>query len=223
VLLQLEQVLSSKEVENILALLAGEQLVGGSRTALGSAAAVKRNLEFDRDAAGTHAAALAIVDHLTNHPLFELAVQPRSFSDPIFSRYEPGMEYGFHLDAAIMRRTSPVRADVAVTVFLSDPQSYDGGELVIRTSFGEFRYKGNVGDCVVYPASTFHRVNRVAQGIRTVAILWVQSSIRDPAKRHILYDLGCTMQYLDLFAGENPDADKLRRCYLNLVRCWAEV
>ena len=116
-----------------------------------------------------------------------------------------------------------MRADVAVTVFLNDPQSYQGGELVIQTSFGEFRYKGKAGDCVIYPASTFHRVDRVAEGIRMVAVLWVQSTVRDPAKRRILYDLGCTMQYLDVFASGNPDAEKVRRCYLNLVRCWAEL
>ena len=135
--------------------------------------------------------------------------------DYIAGRGAPNVD---NRSSGLARNTCPIRADVAVTVFLSDPQQYEGGELVVETSYGEFRYKGDLGDCVVYPASTFHRVNRVCRGTRVVAVLWVQSMIRDAAKRQILYDIGCAIEYLDVFGAGGPDTDKLRRCYLNLVR-----
>jgi PKHD-type hydroxylase len=222
-LLELPDVLSEEDVKAIAGLLSEQQVLDGRASALGGAARVKNNLEIDSAAEETRAAQALLIERLSQHPLFDMAVHPRAFSQPIFSRYEGDMEYGFHLDAAIMRRGGLVRADVAVTIFLSDPSAYDGGELVIQTSYGESRYKAAAGACILYPASTFHRVSRVERGVRTVGVLWVQSMVRDPEKRRILYDLGCTIEYLDLFAAGNPEADRLRRCQLNLLRSWAEI
>jgi PKHD-type hydroxylase len=175
----------------------------------------KHNLQLADDSeAGAQAASL-ISDALLDHPLFQRAALPRRMLPLMFSKYEVGMSYPDHVDNAMM---DGCRTDVATTIFLSDPESYDGGELVVDTGAGEFAFKLSAGDAIVYPATMLHRVAAVSRGVRLVAITWTQSLVRDAEKRKILFKLAGAV---DDFP-EGPCALGLRRGYHNLLRLWAE-
>src|SRR5829696_8507357 len=181
-LVRICDVLDADDLDAIRAETARGDFVSGAATAAGSAAEVKHNLQLPVGSDAASTAGGRLLDRLRSNPIFEAAALPRRISPPRFSRYEAGMRYGDHLDGPLMGGDAALmRTDVAVTVFLSDPQSYDGGELVIDTDSGIQRCKGAAGDCVVYPASTFHRVESVTRGVRLAAFLWVQSLVRDPA------------------------------------------
>lgn len=192
----------------------------GASTAGWNARGVKHNLQaFDAAAAQrVHAA-------LQRHPLFSAAVLPARLGRPLFARYQPGMSYGLHVDDALMGGEAPLRTDVAVTVFLSEPSTYDGGELVIETHAGTLAYKLAAGQAVIYPASHLHRVAEVTLGERLAAVLWVQSRVRDPAQREVLFDLDSVRRSLWRAAGERPtpDFDLLNKTYANLLRAWVEA
>lgn len=161
---------------------------------------------------------------LEQHALFQMATRPRRFTPVLFSRYEPGMEYGAHVDDAVMRGPDgPVRTDVSFTLFLSDPDSYDGGELMIETTAGEETYKLDAGSLVLYPSSTLHRVNPVTHGIRLAAVGWVQSQVRDPGRREILFDLDTARRRIFDQEGKTETFDAISRSLANLTRMWAEV
>ncbi len=221
-LLHLKKALKEEHLGRLRELTAGEPFVDGTGTATGAAAGVKRNLQLSPESEKTRAAGAYLIDCLGTEPLLQLAVQPRAFVQPLFSRYEAGMSYGYHLDAPILTRGQTIRSDVSLTVFLNSASEYDGGELVIDV--GSESVKGDAGDCIVYPSSTFHRVAEVTRGVRLVSALWAQSLVRDPGRREILYDLGCVLQYFDVLGGGGAAyADRIRRSYNNLFRQWAEL
>jgi PKHD-type hydroxylase len=225
-LLHLKKALSDEHLARLAEMTAGEPFVDGGGTATGAAASVKRNLQLPPESEKVQAAGAYLIDCLGTQPLLQLAVQPRAFVQPLFSRYEVGMSYGYHLDSPILTRGQTIRSDVSLTVFLSPATDYDGGELVIDVGSESLSIKGDVGDCVVYPSSTFHRVAEVTRGVRLVSALWAQSLVRDPAQREILYDLGCVLQYFDVLGGAGGGAayaDRIRRSYNNLFRQWAEL
>ena len=217
-------VLDAAEVVDIVTATTAGEFAPGAATAAGSAASVKDNLQLR---AGSDAAASAgerLVDRIRMNPIFEAAAMPRRVSPPRFSRYEKGMRYGDHLDGPLMGLDAGLmRTDLAVTVFLSDPDSYDGGELTIDSGFGLQRCKGAAGDCVVYPASMFHRVETVTRGVRLAAFFWIQSLVRDSARRQILFDLATSIDHCDRAGQQGPWLERLRRSHLNLVRMWSEV
>jgi PKHD-type hydroxylase len=222
-LLHLPKVLDADQLSRLRELISRGSFVDGKATADGGAASVKRNLQLDPESAPTREAGAYLVECLGAHPLFRLAALPRSFSQPLFSRYEPGMSYGTHLDSPVMYRGGILRTDISTTVFLSDPASYEGGELVIETTSGEQSFKGDAGDCVLYPGTSFHRVNELTRGTRSVSAFWIQSLVRDSARREILYDLALSLEFLEATGGAGPYRDRLRRCHGNLVRMWADV
>ena len=149
---------------------------------------------------------------------------PRQVAQPVFARYTPGMQYGDHIDDPIMGGAgTQFRTDVAVTVFLNQPDQYDGGELVINTTFGEQQIKLNAGDVVIYPASSIHRVAEVTKGERLVAVTWIQSLIRDPVKRELLYELSLARNTLLSDAPDSETTKQVDHTYVNLVRMWSEV
>jgi PKHD-type hydroxylase len=222
-LVHLEKALDADQLARLKEMVAKERFVDGKGTAEGSAAAVKNNLQLPPESEATRAAGAYLLECLGAHPLFQLAAQPRALSPPLFSRYEAGMSYGIHLDAPVMYRGGILRTDVSVTVFLNDPGEYDGGELVIETATGEQCFKGAAGDCVLYPATTLHRVAEVTRGVRLVSAFWVQSMVRDASRREILYDFGFALEFLELTGGGGPYRERLRRCHVNLMRMWADV
>ena len=142
---------------------------------------------------------------------------------PFYARYTTGMAYGDHVDDPIMRDAGPYRTDVSVTIFLNDPADYDGGELVVRTAFGENMVKLPAGDAVLYPSASVHHVNEVTRGERLVAVTWVQSLIRDPAKRELLYDLWQVREKMLQQQPTAEDTKKIDKTYVNLIRMWGEV
>jgi PKHD-type hydroxylase len=222
-LVQVAKALDDKQLAELREMLASEAYVLGTSTASGAAAQVKNNLQLPPESANTKQAGAYLLACLADHPLFGLAVQPRSFAQPLFSRYEPGMSYGQHLDAPLLHRGQTIRSDVAITVFLNGRDDYDGGELVVELGTESLRIKGDAGDCIVYPSSTLHSVTEVTRGVRLVSALWAQSLIRDPARREILYDLGCALQFYELMMSDSPYLDRLRKSYSNLFRLWAEL
>jgi PKHD-type hydroxylase len=134
------------------------------------------------------------------------------------------MTYGEHLDDPIMgAEGQPYRSDVAVTLFLSSPEEYEGGELSIRTAFGEQAVKLPAGDAVLYPSGSIHRVRPVTRGERLVAVTWVQSLVRDPARRELLHGLNCARERLLRDRPEAEEAAQVNAAYLNLIRMWSEL
>jgi PKHD-type hydroxylase len=157
---------------------------------------------------------------LSSNPLFMLGVRPLNLSEPTFRFHQEGMKSEEAIDDAII---AGYRADVGIIVFLSELSSYDGGELVVDTGWGEEKVKESAGDCVVYPASARHRMTEVTRGSHWTAELSAQSLIRHPAQREILYDLGYSLHLLELFGGGQTDnLERLKKCQENLLRLWAE-
>jgi PKHD-type hydroxylase len=216
----LPTVLDTESLRALRALLTSAQYADGASTAGWHARPVKRNEQALHDAA-----AQRVMQALGKHPLFNAAALPMRLRAPIFSRYRPGMSYGLHVDDALMGGANPVRTDLALTLFLSDPADYDGGELVIESGGLAQGWKLPAGDAILYPANTLHRVAEVTRGERHAAILWVQSHVRDPAHREILFDLDQVRRSLWEQAGHKrtPDFERLAKTYSNLLRQWAEV
>jgi PKHD-type hydroxylase len=216
-------VLDSGQLQEVRALLGEGAYVDGRQTAGWHARLVKHNKQL---AAGDAAARAGEIVHkaLMDHEVFRAAVQPRHLRAMLFSRYEPGMDYGAHVDDALMGRAGErMRSDVSMTVFLSDAASYDGGELVMETTGGEQSYKLDAGAAVVYPSNTLHRVAPVTQGVREVAVSWAQSLVRGAEQREILFDLDTARRSLFQREGKSREFDLLSKSHANLLRMWAET
>lgn len=220
---EIPSVLDLATIDRIRRMLDRAPFVDGRASAGPRAARVKANEEVASDTPMLAELDEAVVGALWRHPEFRSVVLPHRMARPFFARYVEGMEYGYHVDDPVMGHGERYRCDVAVTTFLSAPTEYDGGELVVRTTFGERRIKLGAGDAVVYPASSLHRVSEVTRGVRLVAVTWAQSLIRDPARREIVRELDVARQAL---AAVTPDADVTARIdgvYANLVRMWSSV
>ena len=149
---------------------------------------------------------------------------PHRIAAPFYARYETGMEYGEHIDDPIMGVGSDrYRSDLAMTIFLNPPDEYDGGELVVNTSFGEQKIKYDAGDAVLYPATTHHRVSNVTKGERLVAVTWIQSLIRDNEQRELLYQLSKSREKMLRNDPSSEDTKRIDNVYVNLVRMWSEL
>ena len=202
--------------------------VDGRRTARGGAANVKKNLEVDIASTEHQALKDKVQRHLRDNADFLTITQAKDIQSILFSRYEPGMAYGDHVDNAIMGRfgPKPMRTDVSFTIFLSDPGEYEGGELVIDSDISPTAFKLPPGHAVIYPTHYLHRVNPVTRGVRQVVVGWVQSLIREPERRQVLLDLQQAMGQLQstLPGGPNhPAFVRLHKIYINLQRMWSEV
>jgi PKHD-type hydroxylase len=217
-LLSIADVLSVADLEEVRAGLATATFVDGKATAGWSARLVKSNLQASRGPELERVRGL-VDTRLREHPVFALAVRPKTILGPMFSRYEPGHAYGAHVDDALM---GGVRTDVSFTLFLAEPDSYDGGELVIDTAAGEEAFKLSAGSVVAYPASTLHRVMPVTRGARLAAVGWVRSFVRDPARRELLFDLETARRRLFDRDGKSAESDLLAKCAANLVRMWCD-
>jgi PKHD-type hydroxylase len=195
----------------------------GRKTAGWHASNVKKNEQADPAAKATRDIGDRVATALRANPVFSAGVQPRTIRPFLLSRYGEGMEYGPHVDDAIMGTDSRVRSDVSVTVFLNGPDEYDGGELVIESAGGEQAFKLPAGHAIAYPSTTLHRVEKVTRGTRLVAVTWVQSLVRSADDREILFDLDQARRALFAQQGKTHEFDLIAKSYANLLRKWSEV
>lgn len=212
--------LSPDEVARIKAGLAEAEFVPGETTAGWHAKLVKQNEQAARQVA--EPLKVVVQNALVRNALFQAIALPRRIHSLLFSRYGVGMSYGRHTDNALMGGANFYRSDLSFTVFLSGPEEYDGGELVIEGADSEQPYKLAAGSAIVYPSTTLHRVEPVERGDRTVAVGWVQSLVRDAARREILFDLETVKRTLFAQTGKTPEFDLLTKTTANLLRQWAE-
>lgn len=223
-MLQIPEVLDAEQLASVRRVLEDAEFVDGRLTAGEAASQVKQNEELARDASVRDKLAQAVMAALHQQPAFEYGVLPYRASTPIVARYGSGMTYGDHVDDPVMGAgPQRYRSDVSVTLFLSGPEEYEGGELVIHTSYGTNEVKLPAGYAVAYPSSSLHRVTEVTRGQRLVALTWVQSMVRDPARRELLWNLYQARQHL---LDEAPEAEAAKRVdvsYVNLLRMWSEV
>ncbi len=167
-----------------------------------------------------------ILSRLATHPQFFAAVLPLRILPPLFNRYAGGGTYGRHVDGAVMSQAGTpqrLRSDVSSTLFLCDPDEYDGGELIVHDTYGEHEARLPAGDLLVYSATSVHEVMPVTRGARVCAFFWSQSMVRDDARRTQLYSLDQTIQSLRVKLGDTPDCVALTAHYHNLLRMWAET
>ncbi len=221
-LMCIPDVLEWAEVKKIRAAVTEATFSDGRRTAGYRAKRVKNNLQMDRAAPATKDVVNLIQVGLQRNKTFQRAFLPKSIRPPLISRYEVGMNYGLHVDDAFMGSTARARSDVSLTIFLSDPGDYDGGELVMASPFGDQEIKLPAGSAVIYPSSTLHQVAPVTRGERLAAVTWAQSHVRDAARREMLYDV---FQMREKLAKSDPDGaetDLAFKTYSNLLRMWAD-
>lgn len=198
--------------------------VDGRKSAGLAAARVKNNQELGLSPEQQAGLNRIIMSAVAQNAQFRSFVLPHRMADFIIARYEPGMAYGDHVDDPIMGAGGPrFRTDVSMTIFLNDAREYEGGELQMRTPFGTQSVKLNAGDAVVYPSSSLHQVAPVTSGERLVALTWIQSFVRDAARRELLYELDQTREHLLATAPGAETTQYLDRSYANLLRMWADV
>lgn len=222
-LLKIPALLNQAQIEKINELAARSRFEDGKLTAGKVAKQVKTNLELKAEPDVMDLLARILMPTLAHHRLFKNAVLPHRVSDPIVARYLPGMTYGDHVDDPIMGSGQRFRTDVSMTIFLRDPDCYEGGELVIRTPFGEQQVKLPAGDAVIYPSMSVHRVAEVTSGERLVVLHWIQSLVKDPTQRELLYELSLAREHLMETAPQQDTTWHVDRSYVNLLRMWSEL
>ncbi|WP_134496393.1 Fe2+-dependent dioxygenase [Microvirga pakistanensis] len=218
-LITIADILSSGEAEEIRAALGAMRFEDGRATAGWSAKLVKDN-EQAREGAALTLLRERVTSAIRSNDVFDLAVRPKALTPLLFSRYTQGKHYGSHVDNPLM---NGVRTDVSFTLFLADPDTYEGGELVIESVSGEEEIKLPAGHLVAYDSTSLHRVAPVTRGERLVAVGWAQSYVRESAKRELLFDLETARRNLFAQAGKTPEFDLLAKTGANLFRMWAEV
>lgn len=225
-LLHIPAVLSKDDVREMRRGLDAAEWADGRATVGAQGAQVKRNRQLPVDSPLARQAGEHIRQLLARHPLFLSAALPLRTLSPLFNRYEGGEHYGLHVDGAVMRQAGteqPLRSDVSSTLFLSEPDEYDGGELVVVDTYGTHEVKLPAGDMVVYASGSLHRVEPVTRGARVSAFFWTQSLVRDDARRTMLFELDQAIQRLRARLGDDADTQALTHHYHNLLRQWAQT
>lgn len=230
-LLQIPGVLKKEEIDAVLHELSQGAYEDGRVSAGALVHDIKNNLQIKRDAAAAQKCEPMLLEALRRNGTFYSAALPHRVRGPIFNRYDVGMTYGLHVDNAIMGEgtansvmgaDNSVRTDVSATLFLSAPDQYDGGELIIQENHGDKRIKLPAGSMVVYSSTSAHRVEPVTRGSRLAAIFWIQSMVRDEPKREILFDLSNVLASLRDKVG-HAEMMALTAVYHNLLRMWVET
>jgi PKHD-type hydroxylase len=211
-------VLSPQELEIVRSALAGAPFVDGRETAGFAARLVKSNEQAAADR-GLETVRKLVEERILTNEVFGLAVRPKALTPLMFSRYASGMQYGSHVDDALMHG---MRTDVSFTLFLSEPAGYDGGELVIEGAAGEEALKPEAGSLVAYPSTALHRVSAVTRGTRLAAVGWTRSFIRDSARRELLFDLDTARGQMFARDGKSAEFDLVSKSLANLIRMWAD-
>lgn len=218
----IEGILTSEELQILVASLSQTEFIDGKATAGWHAKLVKNNTQLKKSTDLAQQLETVVREALEGNLLLKTAIKPKVIHSITFSRYETGMSYGSHTDNAFMGKQNFWRSDVSFTLFLNDPASYEGGELTIETMQGDRTYKLEAGSALVYPSSFLHQVEPVTQGERLVAVGWIQSLIRDPAKREILFDLDTVRRSIFAKEGKTIEFDLLSKSHANLLRRWGE-
>jgi len=220
-------VLSKAEVADFRAAMDAAEWEDGRSTAGAQSAMVKKNEQLPPNGAIARQLGEAVIKALVASPLFVAAAIPKQIFPPLFNRYGVGQHFGIHVDNAVRGdhfTGTRIRTDLSVTLFLSDPEEYDGGELIVEDYYGSHRVKLPAGHLVLYPASSLHTVTAVTRGVRVASFFWLQSMVRDGHARSLIFDLDTAIQGLVQRVGrDDPELVKLTGIYHNLIRCWAEV
>jgi len=224
-LLHVPNVLDRAQVMRMRAALERADWADGRETVGPQGARVKRNEQLPEASPLRVALGREVLDALARHPLFHAAVLPQRVLPPRFNRYEGGGHYGSHVDGAVMSlpEGGQLRTDVSCTLFLSDPEAYEGGELIVDDLYGEHEVKLPAGDAIVYPASSLHRVQPVTRGARLGAFLWAQSLVRDDGQRQLLLQLDTSIRQLSDSGADAGAVLQLSGIYHNLLRRWSET
>ena len=221
-LLLIKNVLDSQRLKEVQELLATGEFVDGRFSAGMEAAKVKYNQELSQNSPLHRRLNAMVMSPLVQHPQYQAAVLPLRVATAFYARYQPGMTYGFHVDDPVMGPMSGrYRTDVSTTVFLND--DYEGGEIVIRTAYGEQKIRGAAGDAVIYDSGSWHQVAEVTRGERLVAVTWAQSLVKDPMQRELLYQLAQAREGIINKLPQSEEAANISTVHINLLRMWSEV
>jgi PKHD-type hydroxylase len=224
-LLHIERVLTPEQVARCRQALAAQDWMDGKVTAGEQSARAKRNLQVPEDAPAARELGEMILTALGHNAAFVSAALPLRVFPPLFNRYDEGMAFDTHVDNAI-RFAGPVRfrTDVSATLFLTDPDDYEGGELIVEDAYGEHAVKLPAGDLILYPATSLHRVAPITRGSRWASFFWTQSMVKSDEQRTLLWNLDAAVQGLSQKVGQaDPEVVRLAGAYHNLLRMWAEV
>lgn len=225
-LVHIPRILTPGQSAEALARLSDAEWVDGRATAGPQAARAKDNLQVRDDSPLARELGETIVRALEQNPLFMSAALPKRVFPPLFNRYEEGMAFGAHVDNAIRHvpgSTFRIRTDLSATLFLSAPDEYDGGELVVEDTYGAHRVKLPAGHLILYPATSLHRVTSVTRGARVAAFFWIQSLVKDDGERTLLFELDSSIRELAAGHPDHPSVVRLTATYHNLLRRWSEL
>ncbi|HYC04513.1 MAG TPA: Fe2+-dependent dioxygenase [Azospirillaceae bacterium] len=218
-ILPISGVLTPDQISGLTARIGAARLVDGTATAGWHAKLVKRNAQVASDDPALAGMKAEVEAAVRAHPVASMAARPMAFGPILFSRYEGGQTYGSHVDDALM---GGVRTDLSFTLFLAEPETYQGGELVMETSAGDLAFKLPAGAMLLYPSTTLHRVEPVTSGVRLCAVGWIRSHVRDAGQREILFDLDTARHALFQAQGKTPEFDLISKSLSNLLRRWAD-
>jgi PKHD-type hydroxylase len=226
-MIQIPEVLSAAGVAEVRTLIDAAEWVDGNVTSGRQAALAKRNRQLPEDSPAAKRAGEIVLDALGRSQLFMAAALPAKVWPPLFNRYGEGERFAMHVDNAVRLKRGGVerlRSDLSATLFLSDVDSYEGGELTVEDTYGAHAAKLAAGDLILYPASSLHHVTPVTSGERVASFFWIQSMIRDEARRRLLFEMDVAVQRLAGEVGQaNAAVVALTGTYHNLLRMWADV
>nr|WP_218175052.1 MULTISPECIES: Fe2+-dependent dioxygenase [unclassified Pseudomonas] len=225
-MIEIPALLSAEEVEVAVATLLDQPWVDGKVTAGQRSARAKNNRQLSEDAPVAIRLGEQILSRLSDNALFMSAALPKKIYPPLFNRYSGGEAFDWHIDNAIRGLKGVrerVRTDISATLFLADPASYDGGELVIRDTFGEHAVKLPAGHLLIYPGSSLHKINPVTRGERIASFFWIESLVREDSQRQLLLDMDVAIQRLTAQHADDHALLQLSGAYHNLLRRWSDV
>ena len=226
-LLHVPQVLTADALRRCRDIIDCADWADGRLTAGSQSQQVKNNRQLPEDGDASRAARAVVLEALSTSAMFFTGALPKKIFPPLFNRYEGSANtFGNHIDNSVRTWAATgahVRTDLSATLFLSAPHEYDGGELVIEDTFGTQAIKLAAGDMILYPASSVHRVEAVTRGTRLASFFWVESMVRDDARRRLLFDMDMAILALRESTGDNATTVRLTGCYHNLMRMWAST
>jgi PKHD-type hydroxylase len=226
-MLHVPEVLTKAAVAELRAMIDAADWIDGNATSGSQSALAKRNEQLPEGSEAARIAGERILDALAASPLFVTAALPQVVYPPLFNRYAGGQTFGVHVDNAVRQSrdgATRIRSDLSATLFLTEPEGYDGGELLVEDTYGVHEVKLPAGDLILYPASSLHQVTPVTRGARVSSFFWIQSMVRDDARRALLFQMDIAIQQLAGKVGAGaPELVSLTGSYHNLLRMWAEL